>query len=45
MGEFVRLDGDEFEEGGLGLEDMKQVTKRLCQSGLIDYINVMPIPI
>jgi len=36
----VRLPGDEFEPGGLTLQDMKLVCKMLCDKGLIDYLNI-----
>lgn len=37
----VRLPGDEFEPGGLQLEDMKRVCKELSEKGLVDYINII----
>lgn len=37
----VRLPGDEFEHGGLSLDDMKQVCRELCQLKLVDYVNVI----
>lgn len=36
----VRLPGDEFEPGGLTLQDMKLVCKTLSDKGLIDYLNI-----
>jgi 2,4-dienoyl-CoA reductase-like NADH-dependent reductase (Old Yellow Enzyme family)/thioredoxin reductase len=36
----ARLPGDEFEPGGLVLDDMKIVCRRLSELGLVDYINV-----
>jgi len=36
----VRLPGDEFEPGGLTLNDMKRVCKALCEQRLIDYLNI-----
>ena len=36
----VRLPGDEFEPGGLTLEDMKLVCRTLSDKGLIDYLNI-----
>ena len=37
----IRIPGDEFEPGGLTLEDMKIVAVKLADSGLIDYLNVI----
>ena len=37
----LRIPGDEFEPGGLTLDDMKVVAKRLADCGLIDYLNVI----
>ena len=37
----IRIPGDEFEVGGLDLEDMKVVAQKLAASGLIDYLNVI----
>ena len=37
----IRIPGDEFEAGGLGLEEMKVVAQQLSASGLIDYLNVI----
>ncbi len=37
----VRLPGDEFEPDGLTLTDMKIVAKKLNDSGLIDYLNII----
>ena len=37
----IRIPGDEFEVGGLTLEDMKIVAGKLNESGLIDYLNVI----
>ncbi len=37
----IRIPGDEFEPGGLTLEDMKTVAHRLAAGGLIDYISVI----
>ncbi len=36
----IRVSGDEFVEGGLGLEDMKEVCGRLAATGLLDFFNV-----
>jgi len=35
----IRLIGDEFTEGGLGVEDAKQIAKAVEATGKIDYIN------
>ena len=37
----VRLPGDEFEPGGLDLEQMKIICLRLAESGLINYLNII----
>lgn len=37
----IRIPGDEFESGGLTLDDMKIVARKLADSGLIDYLNVI----
>lgn len=37
----IRLPGDEFEPGGLTLDDMKIVCRRLSDLGLVDYFNVI----
>lgn len=37
----IRIPGDEFEPGGLTLDDMKVVAARLSASGLIDYLNII----
>jgi len=37
----IRIPGDEFEAGGLDLEDMKSVAVKLADTGLIDYLNVI----
>jgi 2,4-dienoyl-CoA reductase-like NADH-dependent reductase (Old Yellow Enzyme family) len=37
----LRLPGDEFEPGGLTLDDMKVVTKVIAETGLIDYLNII----
>ena len=36
----VRMSGDEFIEGGLNLEDMKEVARRLEDTGQIDFFDV-----
>lgn len=35
----IRLSGDELVDGGLNLEDTKLIAARLCDLGLVDYIN------
>jgi 2,4-dienoyl-CoA reductase-like NADH-dependent reductase (Old Yellow Enzyme family) len=37
----LRLPGDEFEPGGLTLDDMKIVTRVIAETGLIDYLNII----
>ena len=37
----IRIPGDEFENGGLKIEDMQIVAAKLADSQLIDYINVI----
>jgi mycofactocin system FadH/OYE family oxidoreductase 2 len=37
----IRIAGDEFLEGGLGLEDMKEIAQRLAASGLLDFFNIL----
>lgn len=37
----LRLPGDEFEPGGLRLEDMKVITSIIADTGLIDYLNII----
>ena len=37
----LRIPGDEFEPGGLTIDDMKIVAAHLAESGLIDYLNVI----
>ena len=36
----IKLVGDEFTPGGLTLEDIKEIAKRLAATGLLDYIHV-----
>jgi mycofactocin system FadH/OYE family oxidoreductase 2 len=36
----VRMDGDEFIEGGLTLDDMKEVARRLEDTGQVDLLNI-----
>ena len=36
----IRISGDEFIDGGLTLDDMKEIARRLAATGKIDYINV-----
>ncbi len=37
----IRIPGDEFEPGGLTLDDMKRIAHKLAGTGLIDYLNVI----
>ena len=37
----LRIPGDEFEPGGLTIDDMKIVTSKVARTGLIDYLNVI----
>ena len=37
----IRIPGDEFEPGGLQLDEMKIVAAKLSASGLIDYLNII----
>ncbi len=36
----IRISADQFEEGGLNLEDMKRITASLTSTGKLDYVNV-----
>lgn len=36
----MRISGDEFVAGGLDLEQMKEIARRLSSEGLLDYLNV-----
>lgn len=36
----IRVSGDEFQEGGLTLADMKRIVAGLTASGKLDYVNV-----
>ena len=36
----IRISGDQFQAGGLGLQDMKRIMPRLTASGKLDYISV-----
>jgi len=36
----IRISGDQFEPGGLTLEDMKRIVPNLTASGKLDYVNV-----
>ena len=36
----MRISGDEFVDGGLDLEQMKEIARRLSREGLLDYLNV-----
>ncbi|MCL6558226.1 MAG: mycofactocin system FadH/OYE family oxidoreductase 2 [Firmicutes bacterium] len=35
----VRLSGDEFADGGLGLGDMVEIARKIDETGMINYIN------
>jgi 2,4-dienoyl-CoA reductase-like NADH-dependent reductase (Old Yellow Enzyme family) len=37
----LRIPGDEFEPGGLVLDDMKVIARQIADTGLIDYLNVI----
>ncbi|MGB1008612.1 MAG: FAD-dependent oxidoreductase [Thiolinea sp.] len=37
----LRLPGDEFEPGGLTVEDIVVISKHLTDTGLIDYLNII----
>jgi 2,4-dienoyl-CoA reductase-like NADH-dependent reductase (Old Yellow Enzyme family) len=37
----IRIPGDEYEPGGLSLEDMKAIARPLAETGMIDYLNVI----
>ena len=37
----LRLPGDEFEPGGLTIDDMKIVAGTVAETGLIDYLNII----
>jgi len=37
----LRIPGDEFEPGGLTIDDMKIVAKKIAETGLIDYLNII----
>lgn len=36
----MRLSGDEFTDGGLGLEEMKVIAQRLAATGKLDYLSI-----
>jgi mycofactocin system FadH/OYE family oxidoreductase 2 len=36
----IRVDGDEFADGGLSLDDMKVITAKIEATGKLDYISV-----
>lgn len=36
----LRISSDDFTPGGMGLEDMKEVARRLDDHGVLDYLNV-----
>ena len=37
----LRIPGDEFEPGGLTINDMTIVAKKIAETGLIDYLNII----
>ncbi|MEM1276586.1 MAG: FAD-dependent oxidoreductase [Pseudomonadota bacterium] len=37
----LRMPGDEKVDQGLGLEDFKEIAQALCQTGELDYLNVI----
>src|SRR5581483_9142733 len=37
----IRISGDEYLEGGLGLEEMKEIAQRLAATGLLDLISII----
>jgi len=37
----LRIPGDEFEPGGLTIDDMTIVAKKIAETGLIDYLNII----
>jgi 2,4-dienoyl-CoA reductase-like NADH-dependent reductase (Old Yellow Enzyme family) len=37
----LRIPGDEYEPGGLNLDDMKVIARQIAETGLIDYLNVI----
>ncbi|HZP80074.1 MAG TPA: FAD-dependent oxidoreductase [Chthonomonadaceae bacterium] len=37
----IRISGDEYLEGGLGLEEMKEIAQRLAATGLLDFISII----
>ncbi len=37
----VRVPGDEFEAGGLDLDQMKVVCRQLADSGMVDYLSII----
>ncbi len=37
----LRLPGDEFEPGGLDLEQMKVICRYITEAGLVDYLNII----
>jgi len=36
----LRISGDQYQDGGLGLEDMKRIVPQLTGSGKVDYLSV-----
>lgn len=37
----MRIAGDEYLEGGLGLEEMKEIAQRLAATGLVDFFSIL----
>ncbi len=37
----LRLPGDEFEPGGLDLNQMKIICRKISETGLVDYLNII----
>src|SRR5205814_2222421 len=37
----VRITGDECREGGLSLEEMKEIAQRLAATGLLDFLSII----
>ncbi len=36
----LRVSGDQYQDGGLGLEDMKRIVPQITGSGKVDYVSV-----
>ena len=37
----MRISGDEYLEGGLGMEEMTQIAQRLAATGLLDFLSII----